>query len=138
MTRKNFRIGDRVSFRNRVIGVVDYHLHDNKVLVRETTGLVRCYPIDALELAEPRRQDDDDDDEEDEPAPACPTPAKLQEAIEIIEGLMSRKRGGATLVRLHALVASSLDDFFLDESDTAVPFPDDEIVGELIRSDPPF
>jgi hypothetical protein len=35
-------------------------------------------------------------------------------------------------------LVEALDDFFLDESDTAVPFPDDEIVGELIRSDPPF
>jgi hypothetical protein len=137
MTKKNFRVGDKVSFRGRVIGHIDYHLHENKVLVRETTGLVRCYLTDALELAEPRRHEDDDDDDE-EPAPNCPTPAKLQECLEIIEGLMSRKRGGATLVRLHALIASSLDDFFLDESDTAAPLPDDAIVGEMIRSEVSF
>ena len=53
MKRNDFRIGDKVSFRGRVIGTIDYHLHENKVLVRETTGLVRAYPIDALELAEP-------------------------------------------------------------------------------------
>jgi hypothetical protein len=94
-----------------------------------------------LELAEPRRHEDDEqEDDEDEPGPApnCPTPAKLQEAIEIIEGLMSRKRGGATLVRLHSLVASALDDFFAAESDTATPFPDidDEIVH--LTANPPF
>jgi hypothetical protein len=53
MKRNDFHIGDRVSFRGREIGRIDYHLNDAKVLVRETTGLVRAYPIDALELAEP-------------------------------------------------------------------------------------
>jgi hypothetical protein len=77
-------------------------------------------------------------EDDDEPAPTCPTPAKLQEAIEIIEGLMGRKRGGATLVRLHSLVASALDDFFADESDAATPFPD--IDNEIVHltANPPF
>jgi hypothetical protein len=137
MKRNEFRIGDRVICNKSYVGRVDYHLANSRILVRDDRGNTKAYWPDAIELAEPHRQDDDDD-EEDEPALACPTPAKLQEAIEIIEGLMGRKRGGATLVRLHSLISSSLDDFFLDESDTAVPFPDDEIVGELVRSEPPF
>jgi hypothetical protein len=137
MKRNDFRIGDRVVCNKSYVGRVDYHLANGRILVRDSRGNTKAYWPDAIELAEPRPQDDDDDEEE-EPALACRTPQKLQEAIEIIEGLMSRKRGGATLVRLHSLICSCRDDFFSQPDDYAAPFPDDEIVGELIRSEVPF
>jgi hypothetical protein len=62
----------------------------------------------------------------------------LQECLEILEGLMSRKRGGATLVRLHWLVNSALLDFFADESDTATPFPDADNEIVHLTANPPF
>jgi hypothetical protein len=138
MTKKNFRIGDKVSFRGRVIGYIDFHLHENKVLVRETTGLVRCYLTDALELAEPRQEEESaPDDEEEEPVPTCPTQAKLAEAIDILDSLMARARNGSMLIRLHSLVSSALNDLTWDEADVvAIPI-EDQLVGELVRN-PPF
>jgi hypothetical protein len=139
MSKKSFlRLGDRVSFRGRAIGRIDFHLHDTKVLVRETTGLVRCYPVDALELVERRHEEEPADDEEEEP-PACPTRGKLEEAVEILESLMLRIRNGAALDRLHALVSSALGDFFAADGDTAgaVELAADPLLTKLVDA-PPF
>jgi hypothetical protein len=83
-------------------------------LVKDDAGVSKAYYPDQLELLDGNRCPE-------EPAPTCPTPGKLREAIEIVERLMSRTRNGSRLVRLHSLLSSALSDFFTEESDSAEP-----------------
>jgi hypothetical protein len=65
---------------------------------------------------------------------------KLHEVRDILQSIMAASRTAypATLCRAHRILELAIDDFFQSEDDVAVAFPDDEIVGELIRSEVPF
>jgi hypothetical protein len=47
------------------------------------------------------------------------TREKLAEAKDILDALLASKYAPATVVRLHHLVTSALEDFFCDKTDTA-------------------
>ena len=130
-TRTVFHIRDRVAVQGRYVGRIGYFLSNGRILVVDDAGTSRAYYPDQLQLVR-------GDTCPEESTPVCPTPAKLTEAVEIVEAMLnSGTKKGARMVRLHALLTSALDDFFLDGSDTATTLPDDEEVGELVN-DPPF
>jgi hypothetical protein len=64
---------------------------------------------------------------------------KLNEVRDILESIIAATRTSypAVLCRAHRILELAIDDFFQCEDDVAVPYPDDEIVGDLI-ADPPF
>jgi hypothetical protein len=113
--RTVIHLRDRVSVNGKPAGRVSFFLSNGRILVKDDAGTSRAYWPDQLEIVS--------DNHHEESAPTCPVPAKLQEALEIVESLMSRTKNGATLVRLYGLISSALSDFFTEDGDTAAPFP---------------
>jgi hypothetical protein len=126
--RTVFNLRDRVTVKGRYAGRIDYFLSNGRILVVDDAGSSRAYYPDQLQLVR-------DDSFPVETPPVCPTPAKLQEALELIEALMERTRNGATLIRLHSLVSAALSAFFVFEDDSQAFTEEEETV--YVGPEPP-